>query len=49
MCRSEPEYPVWDPSDPPADALDRSFAWLAAQAYSEVARSFTADDLENPA
>jgi hypothetical protein len=34
-------YPVWDPSAPPDDALEQSFAWLAESAYSEVARSST--------
>ena len=47
-CRWERPYPIWDPDDPPADALDRSFAWLAEIAYSEVeiARSSTEDDLD---
>jgi hypothetical protein len=40
-CRSEAPYPTWDPDDPPLDALDRSFAWLAEIAYSDAARSST--------
>ena len=46
MCRSEALYPIWDPDSPPLDALERSFAWLAALPYSLVARSSTADDLD---
>jgi hypothetical protein len=46
ICRSEGPYPIWDPTDPPLDALERSFAWLAEFAYSEVARSSTEDDLD---
>jgi len=44
-CRWEVDYPVLDPDNPPRDALERSFAWLAEFAYSEVARSSTEDDL----
>jgi len=40
-CRSEAAYPIWDPEDPPSDALERSFAWLAEIAYSEVNRPST--------
>jgi len=29
MCRSEARYPIWGPDEPPLDALERSFAWLA--------------------
>lgn len=43
-CRSEVTYPVWDPDDPPSDALDCSFAWLVETAYSEVGRSYTDSD-----
>src|SRR5208282_3488797 len=46
ICRSEGLYPIWDPDDPPLDALERSFAWLAEFAYSEVARSSTENDLD---
>ena len=39
---------AYHPDDPPSDALDRSFAWLAEIAYSDVAiaRSSTEDDLD---
>jgi len=43
--RCERLHPVWDPDHPPEDALDRSFAWLAEIAYSEIARSSTENDL----
>ena len=46
ICRSEADYPIWDPDDPPVDAPERSFAWLAEFAYSEVARSSTESDLD---
>jgi hypothetical protein len=48
-CRSEAPFPIGDPEDPPLDALERSFAWLAESAYAEVARSSTEDDLDQPA
>lgn len=44
ISRSEAPYPTWDPDDPPSDALDRSFGWLAETAYSEVGRSSTDKD-----
>jgi hypothetical protein len=44
ICRSKALYPIWEPDDPPVDALERSFAWLAEFAYPEVARSSTDDD-----
>jgi hypothetical protein len=47
-CRSEALCSIWDPDSPPLDALERSFAWPAEFAYSEVARSSTADDLDEP-
>jgi hypothetical protein len=46
ICRSEADYPIWDPEDPPLDALERAFAWLAESAYHEVARSSTENDLD---
>jgi hypothetical protein len=33
--------PTGDPDDPPTDAFDRSFAWLAEIAYSDAARPST--------
>ena len=48
MCRSEAPYPLWDPDDPPWDALDRSLAWLASAAYSLAARSSTEATNDNP-
>jgi DNA-binding HxlR family transcriptional regulator len=48
-CRSEAVYPIWDPEDPPLDALERSFDWLATSTYAEVARSSTEDDLDQTA
>jgi hypothetical protein len=48
-CRSEAVYPIWDPEDPPLDALERSFDWLATTTYAEFARSSTEDDLDQTA
>jgi hypothetical protein len=39
--RAERLNPIWDPDDSARDALERSFAWLAEIAYSEVGRSST--------
>jgi len=46
ICRWEGQYPIWDPDNPPSDALDRSFTWLVESAYSEVARSSIENDLD---
>lgn len=46
LCRSEALYPIWDPDYRPPEALDRSFAWLAQSAYSEVARASTESALD---